>query len=395
MAYNIGTAFGFPFQFFTDSGLVASGYKLFTYLAGTTTKVTTYTIADLSASNTDPITLDSAGRCVIFLSPLLGHSYKYVLATPTTADPPAGGDIIETWDNMGIVPNADANIDILGEIADADVLAGKIVAMPQNRGGIWTKSNPAAASTSIDAIRLGVMVSDTVIGAQGIIRIQGKYPLPGLVVGSSYYLSSTTGELTATPPTGANHIVPFGAADVDGDLVFPDNAMFRVGTRLALKSFGYSAGQANAAGAGDTQLTSYDVAIPPGILDQPGACLVVEGTLAIAANADAKTFKLRVEGGTLVTVWGSSANVVGQIVPFRVLLYYRTQTTGSMTGIAYHGAAAGGAPTNYLCNSSVATVNWGVGSQTLKAFASANTVDSVRLTDYTVYVIRSYQGATV
>jgi len=39
-------------------------------------------------------------------------------------------------------------------------------------------------------------------------------------------------------------------------------------------------------------------------------------------------------------------------------------------------------------------VDWTVG-QTLKAFASATTINSVTLTDFTVYVIRSYQGATV
>ena len=393
MAYNIGTAFGFPFQFFTDAGLVASGYKLFTYLAGTTTKVTTYTIADLSAANTNPITLDAAGRCVIFLSPLLGHSYKYVLATPTTADPPAGGDIIKTWDNMGIVPNADANIDVIGISGEA-LVAGEIVSLDAPGRG-WYLSNPALAERSIDTARLGMVISGGAINTSVVVRIQGVSDvISGIVFGSTYYLSATPGALSATPPVAVAHVVPFGYGVDDGELIFPIQATYRVGTRLALKSFGYSSGQANAAGAGDTELTSYGVPIPAGILDQPGACLVIEGTLTIAANGDAKTFKLRVEGGTLVTVWGSSASVASHIVPFRVLLYYRTSTTGAMTGIAYHGAAAAGAPANYLCNSAVATVDWTVG-QTLKAFASATTINSVTLTDFTVYVIRSYQGATV
>jgi len=389
MAYNIGTfAPAIPLQFFTDSGLVASGYKLFTYIAGTTTKATTYTIADLSAANTNPIVLDAAGRCVIFLSPLVTQSYKYILATPTTADPPAGGDIIKTWDGLGIVPNSEANIDILGTTVGA-IPAGTCVIL--NSVGTWVESDPANAQFSIDAPRIGFVVA---AGTPAVIRLAGKLAIAGIATGFTYYLSTTQGEVTSTAPTGAFHIVPVGFGDAAADLVFPVNALFRVGARLALKSFGFSAGQSNAAGGADTQLTSFDVPIPGGVLDQPGACLLVEGTLAVAANADPKTFKLKVGSGTLVTVWGSSANVANHVVPFRFLIYYRTAITGSIVGIAYHGAAAAGAPANYLVNFELGAVDWSAG-QTLTMWASANTVASVKLTDFTVYVIRSYQGTTV
>ena len=66
-------------QFFDNSGNVLSGGLLYTYAPGTTTPKTTYTDENLSVPNANPIELDSAGRCVIFLTD--GEEYKFVLKT--------------------------------------------------------------------------------------------------------------------------------------------------------------------------------------------------------------------------------------------------------------------------------------------------------------------------
>ena len=86
-------------QFPDDDGAPAAGYKLFTYVAGTTTKQNTYTDSALTTPNTNPIVLDAAGRAVIFLDAL---SYKFVLAPPADTDPPASP--IWTADNVSSVP---------------------------------------------------------------------------------------------------------------------------------------------------------------------------------------------------------------------------------------------------------------------------------------------------
>jgi hypothetical protein len=86
--------------FFTDAGAIAAGYKVFTYAAGTTTKQTTYTDANLTVANTNPIILDSAGRCVMFFP--VGAAFKCVLTTPTDSDPPVSP--IKTQDNIATVP---------------------------------------------------------------------------------------------------------------------------------------------------------------------------------------------------------------------------------------------------------------------------------------------------
>lgn len=65
------------FQFSNALGLPMSGGTLTSYLAGTTTPVTTYQDEALTSANTNPITLDSRGECTIWLDST--KDYKFVL----------------------------------------------------------------------------------------------------------------------------------------------------------------------------------------------------------------------------------------------------------------------------------------------------------------------------
>ena len=58
-------------QFFNDEGDPLAGGFLWTYESGTSTPLPTFTDSDLAPGheNTNPIELDSAGRCVMYLSP--------------------------------------------------------------------------------------------------------------------------------------------------------------------------------------------------------------------------------------------------------------------------------------------------------------------------------------
>jgi hypothetical protein len=68
-------------QFFGTDGLPHFGGKLYTYQAGTTTPIATYTDNTQNTSNTNPIILDSAGQANVWLSDSI--NYKYVLKTST------------------------------------------------------------------------------------------------------------------------------------------------------------------------------------------------------------------------------------------------------------------------------------------------------------------------
>jgi hypothetical protein len=79
-----GTIAPFPYhQFFTDSGAIASGYKLYSYSAGTSTLLSTYSDKALAVPNANPVVLDAAGRAKVFLS---NASYKFVLKTAADVD---------------------------------------------------------------------------------------------------------------------------------------------------------------------------------------------------------------------------------------------------------------------------------------------------------------------
>lgn len=85
-----------------SNGVPASGFKLFTYLAGTTTKQITYKDSTGATPNTNPIILDTLGECDLWLQ--VGSAYKLVFAYPTDGDPPTNP--IWTRDNILANPTA-------------------------------------------------------------------------------------------------------------------------------------------------------------------------------------------------------------------------------------------------------------------------------------------------
>lgn len=63
-------------RYFSAGGLPLAGGKMYTYAAGTTTPLATYTDATEASSNTNPIILDANGECNLWLG---GFAYKIVL----------------------------------------------------------------------------------------------------------------------------------------------------------------------------------------------------------------------------------------------------------------------------------------------------------------------------
>ena len=93
MAVFLSPVGGAAAQFFTNSGVILSGGKLYSYAAGTTTPKATFTSSSGNTNHTNPIILDSAGRVPggeIWLS---ASPYKFVLNTATDV-------LIATYDNI-------------------------------------------------------------------------------------------------------------------------------------------------------------------------------------------------------------------------------------------------------------------------------------------------------
>lgn len=87
-------------QYFAADGITPSaGGKIFTYLAGTTTKTATYTTSTGTVANTNPIILNSAGRAPFGVWLTEGINYKFVQAPSTDTDPPVSPIFTEDYIN--------------------------------------------------------------------------------------------------------------------------------------------------------------------------------------------------------------------------------------------------------------------------------------------------------
>lgn len=90
-------------QFFDNNGNPLSGGKIYTYEAGTTTPLATYTSSTGGTAHTNPIVLDSAGRVPGGEIWVVSQLYKFVLKTSADVT-------IATYDNVGGIFNGAAII---------------------------------------------------------------------------------------------------------------------------------------------------------------------------------------------------------------------------------------------------------------------------------------------
>ena len=106
MTVSISYVAGASAQFFTNSGVPLAGGLLYTYAAGTTTPLTTYTSNSGLTANTNPIVLDSGGRLASEVWLTTGSNYKFVLKDSSAV-------LIATYDNIPGVGDANAVLDAL------------------------------------------------------------------------------------------------------------------------------------------------------------------------------------------------------------------------------------------------------------------------------------------
>ena len=135
-------------QFFDNNGDPLSGGLVYSYQAGTTTPLSTYTTSSGLTPHTNPIVLDSAGRVPsggeIWLELRL---YKFILAT--------SGDVaIATFDNVGGSFNT-API-IANFTGDGATVAFTLLSSPVNENatnvyinGVYQQKNTYSVAASI------------------------------------------------------------------------------------------------------------------------------------------------------------------------------------------------------------------------------------------------------
>lgn len=98
----------FFYQHANGNWVPASGYKLFVYLAGTTTKATIHKETDESSQHSNPIQLNQRGEVDNGLYVAGGSQYKLVLAPSTDTDPPSAA----VWTRDELTPINDTTVTV-------------------------------------------------------------------------------------------------------------------------------------------------------------------------------------------------------------------------------------------------------------------------------------------
>lgn len=166
-------------QFFNNNGVPNAGGLIYTYQAGSSTLLTTYTTVNGTIANTNPIVLDANGRTPSEIWMLTGYSYKFVIQTSAAVT-------LQTLDNLyPILQNAPASAPTLP--------TGAII--------LW--------SGSIGSIPSGYVICD---GANSTPDLRDRFVLGA---GSTYAVGATGGSAdaivvshthTITDP-GHNHVI--------------------------------------------------------------------------------------------------------------------------------------------------------------------------------------------
>jgi hypothetical protein len=92
-------------QFFDNNGIPNAGGLIYTYQAGSSTLLSTYTTVNGTIANSNPIVLDAYGRTPSEIWMQTGFSYKFIIQT-------ADAVTLQTLDNLyPILQNSSATVD--------------------------------------------------------------------------------------------------------------------------------------------------------------------------------------------------------------------------------------------------------------------------------------------
>ena len=170
----------FNAQFLTDGGVVAAGYLLYAFASGTSTPQDTYTSQAGSTAASHPITLDSAGRCALWLHATLEYSFEL----RTAADV-----LVERWDDVLGIPIASATqfVPLAGAVTMTGRfnLAGSAQSSLQPVPLTQAQSLIATALASATAITANAQAATTTAGTSTAYTLTPSNALAAYATGST------------------------------------------------------------------------------------------------------------------------------------------------------------------------------------------------------------------
>ena len=209
MSINLSAFAGAGAQFLDSNGAPLSGGLLYSYLSGTSTPATTYTVRAGTTNNTNPIVLDAAGRTPSEIWLDGGVLYKFVLKSSTYVQ-------IGTYDSIPAI-NDTTSISNLITVAGTNALTG--LATPTLGGYaagaqysfIAQNNNTAAVTIDIDTLGVksitkfgttALAAGDIQAGALTLIEYDGtQFQLLNVTNNSFKYIVEPT-TISATASTG-------------------------------------------------------------------------------------------------------------------------------------------------------------------------------------------------
>ena len=241
MAVNL-SPIGNGFQFFTTTGIPLAGGKIYTYQAGSSTPLATYTDNTGSVANANPIVLGTDGRPATEIWLTYGYNYKFVLKD-------ANDTTIQTYDNLyGIIGTQLAT--------GASMPAGLILMWPGFIGSI-----PNAWQLCDGSNGTANLTDRFIIGAGSTYAVNGT--------GGTSSVTLTTNNLPAHTHTATSTVSDTGHAHTGtggqyvqnggGGLSIGGGAGFSIYTSTATASTGITVATTNAStGSG----TSFSILNP-------------------------------------------------------------------------------------------------------------------------------------
>ena len=223
-------------KFFDNNGRPAAGYKLFTYEAGTNTKLATYTDETTGTPNTNPVVLDFRGEANVWIPPNV--AYKFVFSPSTDTDPPTAP--IWTVDNI-----VDSQLVTLWGGVDTGIVNAYVIDFDSNfsayADGIVIYWLPANTNTGASTINVNGLGPVPIVDQGGAALTAGQIVANQMAQiiynsGSFNLLSATT---TILSGTFSASLTGFTAA-ITGNITYR-----RTGNYVTLKS-GALGGTSNA-----------------------------------------------------------------------------------------------------------------------------------------------------
>jgi hypothetical protein len=255
-----------------NDGTPNVGGKVYTYQAGTTTPIVTYTDSTGTVTNSNPITLNSRGEWPVWVTPNV--LYKFV-------EYDSAGTLLRTTDQvtqqqlLSLYGGTDTGV------ANAYLLAynAPYTAYQDGIGIYWA---PAHTNTGPSTVNVSFNSGTTFAGVVSIVNQDGSALGSGeLVVNQLTFMMYLGGKFVLTNPLGGSSVITMGGVNVTGGTIPTNGINFYLGAFLGLSAGGFERVTINS--------TTGQMAV---VASSSGQTLVINGGLAGAGVVAATMYEV-------------------------------------------------------------------------------------------------------